>query len=123
LAADCDQLIDAEVTIGRLAPTKSDRRVSRSHMRRIAIGLGINSDAANPEPLERADCADSDFTAIGNQYGRKHIEVSSSLSLSRVPEQLFRSASKLADKIFGCTGRLNLLSSSRGLHAGTCEQD
>ena len=48
------------------------RLVAEPHMQRVRVGLGIDRDGAQAEPLRGARDAAGDLAAIGDQDGREH---------------------------------------------------
>ena len=49
-----------------------DRLVGLAHVRHAGVGVGVDGDAADPQPLQRADHAACDLAAVGDEDGREH---------------------------------------------------
>ncbi len=64
---DVNDLVDAEITLGRRTRTEVMRFVGEPHVQRIAIAVGVHGDGTEPHLAAGADHADGDLAAIGDQ--------------------------------------------------------
>ena len=72
-ARDLHDLLGGEVRLGRRAAAQHVRLVRVVHVRRAAIGVGIDRNRTNAELAERPEDADGDLAAIGDQnLGERH---------------------------------------------------
>src|SRR5215813_5864098 len=62
-----DDRRDIQIAARALRRADADRLIGESHMRAVAIGLGVNRDGLDPEFLAGGDDANGDFAAIGDQ--------------------------------------------------------
>ena len=67
LLGDRDDLGDVEVGVGRRRAAQRVRLVGEPDEQRVAVGLGVDRDAADPGVLAGPDHADRDLTAVGDQ--------------------------------------------------------
>ena len=61
------QLLDHEIALASRRRPDRDGLVGEPHVRRIRVGLGVDGDARDPHRPARADDADGDLTAVGDQ--------------------------------------------------------
>ncbi len=69
---DRNQLVDDQVALRRRRRADGVRLIAKAHMQRIRVGLRIDRDGAQPQPLGGAGDAAGDFAAIGDQDGFEH---------------------------------------------------
>ena len=67
-----EHALDRQVGLGRRGRPDPDRLVGEAHVRRVGVGVGVDRDRADVELLERADDADRDLAAVGDQDGVEH---------------------------------------------------
>ena len=67
-----DDLRDREVALGRHGRAEQEGLVGLAHVGRVAVGLGVDGDRADPHLLQRAQDADRDLAAIGDQDLLEH---------------------------------------------------
>ena len=67
-----NQFVDAQIAVGRRRRTDRMRLVAKPHMQCVRVGLGIDRDGAQAQPLGGAGDATGDFAAIGDQDGFEH---------------------------------------------------
>ncbi len=72
LAGRGQQQVHAQIAVGGLLPAQRNGHIRFAHMRRVAVGVGIDGHAADAQPLQGADGADGDFAAVCNQNGIEH---------------------------------------------------
>ena len=66
-ARGVDQLVDAEVALGRRARPDVDGLIGVAHVPRAAIAVGIHGDRRDPELAAGADDAHGDLAAVGDE--------------------------------------------------------
>ncbi|MNI26837.1 hypothetical protein D3C73_805540 [compost metagenome] len=76
-----EDLVDTQVTVGRLVATQGDGHVGVAYVLRITVGIGVDGDTLHAEALEGADGADCDLATVGDQYGSEHRCASSLASM------------------------------------------
>ena len=67
-----DQRIDTQIAVGGRRRADAVRLVGKPHMQRVRVGVGIDRDGAQAQPLGGAGDAAGDLTAIGDQDGFEH---------------------------------------------------
>src|SRR5258708_11459720 len=67
-----DHSRNVQVTQRELGRPDADRLVGEAHRQRVAVRLAINGDGADAQLLARADDAQGDLSAIGNQDFLEH---------------------------------------------------
>ena len=63
---------DGEVALGRGRWADADRAVSQARVERVAVGGRIDGDSLDAELVERADHADGDLPAVGDEDSLEH---------------------------------------------------
>src|SRR6185437_8876362 len=63
---------DVQVAFAGGGGADADGLVGHGDMQRGGVGIGIDGDGADAEPLGRAHNADGDFSAIGDEEAAKH---------------------------------------------------
>src|SRR5205823_11799855 len=63
---------DVQITVSRARRANADGFVGKTYVQRIAVSLAVNGHAANTQLFARADDAQGNFTAIGNQDLLEH---------------------------------------------------
>jgi len=77
-----DHSRNVQVAQRKLRRPNADRLVGEAHGQRVAVRLAINGDGADAQLLARADHAQGDLSAIGNQDFLEHeLKLSASLFL------------------------------------------
>ncbi len=64
--------VDPQIAFGRRRRPDPDRFVGHAHVKRLGVGIRIDRDRGDPDPLRRADHPAGDLTAIGDQDLAKH---------------------------------------------------
>ena len=59
-------LVDAQIAVSGLVATERYRQISLEHVRRIAIGVGIDRYAGDAQTFQGADRPAGNFAAVGN---------------------------------------------------------
>ncbi|MNM31534.1 hypothetical protein D3C81_421140 [compost metagenome] len=59
-------LVDAQIAVSGLVATERYRQISLGHVRRIAIGIGIDRYAGDAQTFQSADRPAGNFAAVGN---------------------------------------------------------
>ena len=72
IPARIDDAIDQQIALAARRGTDVHRLVGHAHVQRICVGVRIDRDRADPEPLSGADHAARNFSAIGNEDGSDH---------------------------------------------------
>ena len=72
LAHDLEDPLDVQIRLGRLGRTQEVGLTGAGDVRRVAVELGVDGDRGDPELVERADDADRDLAAVGNEDFREH---------------------------------------------------
>ena len=67
-----DQRVDAQIAFGGRRRADAVRLVGKPHVQRAGVGVGIDRDGAQAEPLGGAGDAAGDLAAIGDQDGFEH---------------------------------------------------
>ena len=67
-----EQLVDHQIALGGGAGPEQERLVGARDVGRVAVELGVDGDRRDPELLARADDADRDLAAVGDQDLREH---------------------------------------------------
>ena len=62
-----DDALDVEIAVTRPRRPEQHRLVGERDMHRLAVGLGIDGDGAQPHGARRADDAAGDLAAVGDQ--------------------------------------------------------
>ena len=64
---DVEQLGDVEVRLGRAGAVQRERLVGDAHVQRLAVGVGVDGDGADPGVATGTGDADGDLTAVGDE--------------------------------------------------------
>ena len=68
-----ENAIDLQVALGRWRRAHQDRLIGFAHVQCRAVRFRINRDRLQAKIAARADYADRDLTAVGNQHSFKHL--------------------------------------------------
>jgi len=66
---DVEDRVDAQVALGGRRRPDPVRLVGHAHEQRVRVGVGVDRDRAHAEPPRRADDANGDLAAIGDEHG------------------------------------------------------
>ena len=67
-----DERLDLQIALGRRRRADQVRLVGVRDVERAAVGLRVDGDRAEPELAQRAEDADRDLTAVGDQNLVEH---------------------------------------------------
>jgi hypothetical protein len=67
-----DDLGDVEIGLARGGGADTHRLVRHVHVKRVAVGVGIDGDRRDAEPPRRPHDAAGDFTPIGDEQLGEH---------------------------------------------------
>jgi hypothetical protein len=74
LVGGFDDIGAVEIALRGRGRTDADGLTGQRDMAAVGVGLGIDGDGADTEPVERADDPAGDLSPIGNQYFFEHGE-------------------------------------------------
>src|SRR5580698_320251 len=77
-----DHCRNIQIALRQLRRPNADRLVGKPHWQRVTIGLTVNCNRADPKFLARADHAQCNFSAVGDQYLLEHSQSAFSSRLS-----------------------------------------
>ena len=63
-----DEALDAEIRLARRRGSDADGVVGGAHVRRLAVGVGVDRDGGEPLGAAGAGDADGDLAAVGDQH-------------------------------------------------------
>jgi hypothetical protein len=65
---DVEQLVDAQIAVGRGVATQRERLVGQPGGQAVAVAVGIDGDAGETRVLTGPDYPDGDLAPVGDQY-------------------------------------------------------
>ncbi len=69
-----EDLVDVEVALRRWRRPEAHRLVRHRHVRRVAVGVGVDGDAAHTHAAQCAQDAAGDDAAVGDQDFAEHLD-------------------------------------------------